>query len=95
MNEFFELLYGRFILKILLNKISVFINLNNKQIPGTIIGFDKNEGIIISTGTDPIMLLAGKLEGKNISKNKWKIRPLHWITSKLLGFWPRKIQVKL
>ena len=36
----------------------------------------ENEGIIISTKTDPIILLEAKLEGKNISSKKQLIQQL-------------------
>ncbi len=38
--------------------------------PGIILAVIENEGIIISTKTDPIILLEAKLEGKNISTQK-------------------------
>ena len=46
-------------------------SITNDCIPGLIIGILENEGIVISTNTEPIILLEAKLEGKNISsKNK-------------------------
>ena len=61
-------------------KIKVLSNdeINNENIcftsnyskPGIIIAVIENEGIIISTKTDPIILLEAKLEGKNISSQK-------------------------
>jgi len=36
----------------------------------------ENEGIIISTKTEPILLLEAKLEGKNISSKKQLIQQL-------------------
>ena len=44
--------------------------------PGIILAFIENEGIIISTKTDPIILLEAKLEGKNISSKKQLIQQL-------------------
>ena len=40
---------------------------NKSQNSKEIIGIIKNEGIIISTKTFPILLIEGKLEGKNLS----------------------------
>ena len=37
----------------------------------------ENEGIIISTKTDPIILLEAKIEGKNISSKKQLIQQLN------------------
>ncbi len=48
----------------------------NCQKPGYIIGIDKNEGIIISTNTYPILLLEAKLEGKNTSSKMSLIQQL-------------------
>ena len=44
--------------------------------PGTILGQSENEGILISTKTQPIILLEAKLEGKNISKRNQLIQQL-------------------
>jgi len=44
--------------------------------PGIILAFIENEGIIISTKTDPIILLEAKLEGKNISSKNQLIQQL-------------------
>ena len=44
--------------------------------PGIILAVIENEGIIISTKTDPIILLEAKLEGKNISSKKQLIQQL-------------------
>jgi len=44
--------------------------------PGIILALIENEGIIISTKTDPIVLLEAKLEGKNISSKKQLIQQL-------------------
>ena len=44
--------------------------------PGTILAVIENEGIIISTKTDPIILLEAKLEGKNITSKKQLIQQL-------------------
>ncbi len=44
--------------------------------PGIIVAVIENEGIIISTKTDPIILLVAKLEGKNISSKKQLIQHL-------------------
>ena len=38
--------------------------------------YKRQEGIIISTKTDPIILLEAKLEGKNISSKKQLIQQL-------------------
>ena len=49
---------------------------NNYSRPGIILAVIENEGIIISTKTDPIILLEAKLEGKNISSKKQLIQQL-------------------
>jgi len=50
--------------------------LTNNSKPGIILAVIENEGIIISTKTDPIILLEAKLEGKNISSKKQLIQQL-------------------
>ena len=45
--------------------------------PGFIIGLVENKGIIISTKTDPILILEAKLEGKNISSQNQLIQQLN------------------
>ena len=42
-----------------------------------IIGLIENEGIVISTKTDPILILEAKLEGKNISSQNQLIQQLN------------------
>jgi methionyl-tRNA formyltransferase len=49
---------------------------NNYSRPGIILAVIENEGIIISTKTDPIILIEAKLEGKNISSKKQLIQQL-------------------
>jgi len=44
--------------------------------PGTIIGVIENEGIVISTKTNPIIVIEAKLEGKNISSKMQLIQQL-------------------
>ena len=44
--------------------------------PGIVIAVIDNEGIVISTKTDPIILLEAKLEGKNITSKKQLIQQL-------------------
>ena len=52
-------------------------NFNNNLIkPGTIIGIKDNEGIVISTKTNPIIVIEAKLEGKNISSKMQLIQQL-------------------
>ena len=52
-------------------------NLNNDILkPGTIIGVIENEGIVISTKTNPIIILEAKLEGKNLSSKMQLIQQL-------------------
>ena len=51
------------------------IILDNSE-PGTILGKAENEGILISTKTQPIILLEAKLEGKNISTKNQLIQQL-------------------
>ncbi len=50
--------------------------ISNDLQPGIIIALIDNEGIIISTKTDPIILLEAKLEGKNITSKKQLIQQL-------------------
>nr|WP_075487983.1 methionyl-tRNA formyltransferase [Prochlorococcus marinus] len=50
--------------------------INNNSKPGIILAVIENGGIIISTKTDPIILLEAKLEGKNISSKKQLIQQL-------------------
>jgi len=49
---------------------------SNYSEPGTIIAVIENQGIIISTKTDPIILLEAKLEGKNKSSKNQLIQQL-------------------
>ena len=49
---------------------------SNYSEPGIILAVIENEGIIISTKTDPIILLEAKIEGKNISRKKQLIQQL-------------------
>ena len=51
--------------------------LSNKFKPGFIIGLIENEGIVLSTKTDPILILEAKLEGKNISTKNQLIQQLN------------------
>ncbi len=51
--------------------------LSNEFKPGFIIGLIENEGIVLSTKTDPILILEGKLEGKNISSQNQLIQQLN------------------
>ena len=44
--------------------------------PGIVLGIVKDEGIIISTKTEPIILLEAKLEGKSITSKKQLIQQL-------------------
>ena len=53
-----------------------YICISNHSEPGIILAVIENEGIIISTKTDPIILLEAKLEGKNISRKKQLIQQL-------------------
>ena len=50
--------------------------ISNDLQPGIIIALIDNEGIIISTKTEPIILLEAKLEGKNISTKNQLIQQL-------------------
>ncbi len=56
------------------NEKYLFMSKNSR--PGIILAVIENEGIIISTKTDPIILLEAKLEGKNISSKKQLIQQL-------------------
>ena len=51
--------------------------LSNNLKPGFIIGLLNNEGIVISTKTDPILILEAKLEGKTISSHNQLIQQLN------------------
>ena len=51
--------------------------LSNTLNPGFIIGLIENEGIVISTKNDPIVILEAKLEGKNISSQNQLIQQLN------------------
>ena len=53
-----------------------YLFMNNCSRPGIILAVIENEGIIISTKTDPIILLEAKLEGKNISSKNQLIQQL-------------------
>ena len=68
-------------LKILKVKIlsENILNIKYNKTPKTkeIIGIIKNEGIIISTKTFPILLIEGKLEGKNITTKNNLIQQLN------------------
>ena len=68
-------------LKILKIKIlsENILNIKYNKTPKTkeIIGIIKNEGIIISTKTFPILLIEGKLEGKNITNKNNLIQQLN------------------
>ncbi len=50
--------------------------ISNHSEPGIILAVIKNEGIIIATKTNPVILLEAKLEGKNISKKMKLIQQL-------------------
>ena len=53
-----------------------YLFINNYSRPGIILALIENEGVIISTKTDPIILLEAKLEGKNISSKNQLIQQL-------------------
>ena len=53
-----------------------YLFMSNYSRPGIILAVIENEGIIVSTKTDPIILLEAKLEGKNISSKKQLIQQL-------------------
>ncbi len=48
----------------------------NNLKPGIILSIIENKGIVISTKTEPIILLEAKIEGKNISSNNQLIQQL-------------------
>jgi len=54
-----------------------YLFMSNYSRPGIILALIENEGIIISTKTDPIILCEAKLEGKNISSKKQLIQQLN------------------
>ena len=65
------------ILKIkILSENILNIKYNKTQKTKEVLGIIKNEGIIISTKTFPIILIEGKLEGKNISNKNNLIQQL-------------------
>jgi len=51
--------------------------ISNQSKPGTIIAIIENEGLLVSTKTNPIILLEAKLEGKNLSSKKQLIQQLN------------------
>ena len=59
------------------NEKYLFTSNYNYSRPGIILAVIENEGIIISTKTDPIILLEAKLEGKNISSKNQLIQQLN------------------
>ena len=66
-------------IKVLTNDViknEKYVFMSNYSRPGIILAVIENEGIIISTKTDPIILLEAKLEGKNISSKKQLIQQL-------------------
>ena len=66
------------ILKIkILSENILNIKYNKNQKAKVMIGIIKNEGIIISTKTFPILLIEGKLEGKNIANKNNLIQQLN------------------
>ena len=66
------------ILKIkILSENILNIKYNKNQKAKVMIGIIKNEGIIISTRTFPILLIEGKLEGKNIANKNNLIQQLN------------------
>ena len=77
--------YKRKNLKIIKIKILTIDEIHNKNYkifsntlkPGFIIGLIENLGIIITTKTDPILLLEAKLEGKNLSSKNQLIQQLN------------------
>jgi len=62
-----------------------FCFMRNDSKPGIILAVIDNEGIIISTKTDPIILLEAKLEGKNISSEKQLIQQLKPLVGEYLS----------
>ena len=66
---------------------------------GIILALIENEGIIISTRTDPIVLLEAKLEGKNVSCKNQLIQQLkpsvgEYISDQVLDSFLENPQVK-
>ena len=53
-----------------------YLLMSNYSKPGIVLAVKENLGIIISTKTDPIILLEAKLEGKNISSKNQLIQQL-------------------
>ena len=57
-------------------KSEKYLFMSNNSRPGIILAVIENQGIIISTKTDPIILIEAKLEGKNVSSKKQLIQQL-------------------
>ncbi len=57
-------------------KSKKYLSISNNSKPGIILAVIENVGIVISTKTDPIILLEAKLEGKNISSKNQLIQQL-------------------
>ncbi len=62
-----------------------YLLMSNYSKPGIILAVIENKGIIISTKTDPIILLEAKLEGKNISSKKQLIQQLKPLVGEYLS----------
>jgi len=62
-----------------------YLFMSNNSRPGIILAVIENEGIIISTKTDPIILLEAKLEGKNISSKKQLVQQLKPLVGEYLS----------
>ena len=62
-----------------------YLFISNYSRPGIILAVIENKGIIISTKTDPIILLEAKLEGKNISSKKQLIQQLKPLVGEYLS----------
>jgi len=62
-----------------------YLLMSNYSKPGIIIAVIENEGIVISTKTDPIILLEAKLEGKNISSKNQLIQQLKPLVGEYLS----------
>jgi len=63
-----------------------YLFMSNYSRPGIILAVIENEGIIISTKTDPIILLEAKLEGKNVSSKNQLIQQLNPSVGEYLSY---------
>ena len=66
-------------------EVNKFLKESRNSCPGTIIGIIKDEGIVVSTLTEPILILELRVEGKNTSRGSQLIQQLKPIIGELIG----------